>query len=183
MTRMLNSAPDFRIIILSENYFLWLGLTSLISMMMTPRPDIFWINSVSPEGILRMREQIVKDTADNGWMIFTDECRVNSIQVYLPAGRISVLADNLSVIHLSQCLRNADFTHHLLPDATLTRQELRVCTLISKGISLVRIAQMLNKSPKTIYTHKRNAMCKFHCQNLAEFHRKLCLLEQHSLYL
>mgnify|MGYP004723830521 CR=1 FL=1 len=80
MTRMLNSAPDFRIIILSENYFLWRGLTSLISMMMTPRPDIFWINSVSPEGILRVREQIMKDTAHSGWMIFTDECRGKDIQ-------------------------------------------------------------------------------------------------------
>ncbi|WP_263070192.1 helix-turn-helix transcriptional regulator [Enterobacter huaxiensis] len=183
MTNARNSTPDFRIIILSENYFLWRGLTSLISMMMTPRPDIFWINSVSPEGILRVREQIMKDTAHSGWMIFTDECRVNDIQAYLPAGRVSVLADNLSVIQLSQCLRNADFTHGSLQDATLTRQELRVCTLISKGISLIRIAHLLNKSPKTIYTHKRNAMSKFHCQNLAEFHRKICLLEQHSLYL
>lgn len=183
MTRTLNTNNDFRIIILSENYFLWLGLKSLISMMMTPRPDIFRVDGVSPEAILRMREQIMKDTTSHGWLIFTDACRVRDISVYLPAGRVSVRAGNMSIIQLSECLRNVNFFNDSLPDATLTRQELRVCTLISKGISLIRIAQLLNKSPKTIYTHKRNAMTKFHCQNLAEFHRKICQLEQQSLYL
>lgn len=183
MTLSRSTHVDFHVIVLSDNYFLWLGLKTLISMMMTPRPDIFWINSVSPETILRMREQIMRETTDNGWLIFTDECRVNDINVHLPAGRVRVLAGNISIIQLSQHLRNADFTQRYRPEANLTRSELRVCTLLSKGISLVRIAQLLNKSPKTIYTHKRNAMTKFRCQNLAEFHRKICLLEQHSLYL
>ena len=116
----------------------------------------------------------MKETTDNGWLIFTDECRVNDINVYLPAGRVRVLAGNISIIQLSQHLRNADFTQRYRPDANLTRSELRVCTLLSQG---------LNKSPKTIYTHKRNAMTKFRCQNLAEFHRKICLLEQQSFYL
>lgn len=177
------SRAQFHIIILSENAFLWLGLKTLIAMMMTPRPDIFWINSVSPETLLRLREQVMRDTADNSWLIFTDERRINDVSVYLPAGRVRILADNLSIIQLSQRLRQADFSNDSLPDATLTCQELRVCTLLSKGISLVRIAQLLNKSPKTIYTHKRNAMSKFHCHNLAEFHRKICLLEQQSFYL
>lgn len=51
-----NTLPPFQIVILSDNYFLWLGLTTLIPTMITPRPDIFWINEVTPKNILRMRE-------------------------------------------------------------------------------------------------------------------------------
>lgn len=175
-------AANFQIVILSDNYFLWLGLKSAISMMMAPRPDIFWISEVSPESILRMREQVMKSPVHH-WLVFTEASRINDIQIYLPSERVSVMPDNLTVSQLVLRLSSEDFTCTRVPDATLTRSELRVCTLISKGISLVRIAQLLNKSPKTIYTHKRNAMTKFHCHNLAEFHRKICLLEQQSLYL
>lgn len=175
--------PNYQIIILSDNYFLWLGLKTAIDTMMTPRPDIFWINEISPESIFRMREQVMKSHPERHWLVFTDASRISDIQIYLPADRVKVMADDLSVSRLMLSLRSGDFTSASVPDATLTRSELRVCTLISKGISLVRIAQLLNKSPKTIYTHKRNAMSKFHCHNLAEFHRKICLLEQKSLYL
>lgn len=173
---------DYQIIILSDNYFLWLGLKALISTMMAPRPDIFWSNGVSPESILRMREQVMKSSSYKHSLVFTEASRVNDIQIYLPSERVKVMPTNLSVSQLILRLSTENFTNASVPNATLTRSELRVCTLISKGISLVRIAQLLNKSPKTIYTHKRNAMTKFHCHTLAEFHRKICLLEQQSLY-
>lgn len=175
-----NTLPPFQIVILSDNYFLWLGLTTLIPTMITPRPDIFWINEVTPKNILRMREQVMNTAGDSGWLLFTDEHRVNAINVYLPNARVKVLSGKLSLKELSQQLNNADFTAESEPEPTLTRQELQVCSLISKGISLVRIAQMLHKSPKTIYTHKRNAMTKFRCQNLAEFHQKISLLNRPS---
>ncbi|MBM3073146.1 helix-turn-helix transcriptional regulator [Enterobacter sp. RHBSTW-00994] len=174
---------DYQIIILSDNYFLWLGLKAIVSAMMNPRPDIFWINEVRPENILRIREQVMTSATDLGWLVFTEAFRINDIQVYLPSERVNVLAADLSIAQLSNRLKTADFTDVAEPDATLTRSELRVCMLIGKGLSLARIAQLLKKSPKTIYTHKRNAMSKFHCQNLAQFHRKICLLERQSLML
>lgn len=172
----------YQIIILSDNAFLWFGLKTLITTMMVPRPNIFWINDVTPLRILHMREQIMQRAEPEDWLVFTDAARVSDLRVYLPHERVHILADNLTVAQLTRRLRSADFSSVTPPDAKLTRSELRVCTLISRGISLVGIARLLNKSPKTIYTHKRNAMSKFHCRNLAEFHRKICLLEQRSRY-
>lgn len=80
---------DYQIIILSDNYFLWLGLKALISTMMAPRPDIFWSNGVSPESILRMREQVMKSSPYKHSLVFTEASRVNDIQIYLPSERVT----------------------------------------------------------------------------------------------
>lgn len=72
---------------------------------------------------------------DSGWLLFTDEHRVNAINVYLPNARVKVLSGKLSLKELSQQLNNADFTAESEPEPTLTRRELQVCSLISKGIS------------------------------------------------
>ncbi|AMX06911.1 LuxR family transcriptional regulator [Enterobacter asburiae] len=92
-----------------------------------------------------------------------------------------MVADNLSFAQLSHCF--SDTTFAIKNAATLSHQERRVCMLLHKGFSPVRIAKIMNKSPKTIYTHKRNAMNKFCCHSLAEFHRKLCLLDAQSFAL
>lgn len=173
MPQTLNA--DYKVIVLSGNAFLWLGLKTFISQSVDPCPEIFWINDVSPEGILPLRQLMLNIRVKKGWLVFTDASRVNDIKIILGGERVHVVAGNLSLAQLSRCFQNTPFAS--VKNATLTCQELRVCMLFRNGFSLVRIAQILNKSPKTIYTHKRNAMNKFHCQNLAEFHRKLFLLD------
>ncbi|HBI6863457.1 TPA: LuxR family transcriptional regulator [Enterobacter cloacae] len=165
----------FRVIILSENAYLCLGLRSIIATAVAPRPEIYWINDVNPEGLLHLQEHLLNTRAGSDWLVFTDAARVDEITAFLRGERVRVVADNLTLAQLSHCFSDTTYSFENL--ATLTYQEMRVCMLFHKGFSPVRIAQVFGKSPKTIYTHKRNAMNKFCCQNLAEFHRKLCLLD------
>ncbi|EOF9297620.1 helix-turn-helix transcriptional regulator [Enterobacter bugandensis] len=164
----------YKVIVLSSNTFLWLGLHSIISTAVSPRPEAYWINNVNPEGFLRL-QKLLNTHAGQNWLLFTDAAQVNDINALPGNERVRVVADNVSLAQLSHCF--SDMTFSFENSATLTYQEMRVCMLFHKGFSPVRIAQVLNKSPKTIYTHKRNAMNKFCCQNLADFHRKLCLLD------
>ncbi|HCJ6522422.1 TPA: helix-turn-helix transcriptional regulator [Enterobacter cloacae] len=164
----------YQVIVLSSNAFLWLGLHSIVSTAVSPRPEAYWINNVTPEGLQRLQE-LFSTNVGQSWLLFTDTARVNDINTLPGNERIRVVPGNVSLAQLSHCF--SDMAFSLENTATLTYQEMRVCRLIQKGFSPVRIAQILNKSPKTIYTHKRNAMKKFCCQNLAEFYRKLCLLD------
>ncbi|KUQ79786.1 helix-turn-helix transcriptional regulator [Enterobacter genomosp. O] len=171
----------YQVIVLSGNAFLWLGLHSMISAAVTPRPEMYWINSVDPHGLTRLQERLLDTPAAQNWLIFTDAAWVSDINAWLRSERVRVVADNLSLAQLSRCFSDTTFSFENA--ATLSYQEMRVCMLLHKGFSPVRIAKILNKSPKTIYTHKRNAMNKFCCHSLAEFHRKLCLLDAQSFSL
>lgn len=168
----------YQVIVLSENTYLWLGLEWLISTAVTPRPDMYWIKNASPEGLVRLQERLLDKHAGADWLVFTDADRVSDVNAFLRGERARAVADNVSLAQLSHCFSDTTFTFE--NTATLTYQEMRVCMLFHKGFSPARIAQILNKSPKTIYTHKRNAMNKFCCHTLAEFHRKLCLLDAQS---
>ncbi|MGZ7254059.1 helix-turn-helix transcriptional regulator, partial [Streptococcus pyogenes] len=61
-----------------------------------------------------------------------------------------------------------------------THSEIHICSLVIMGFSPNTIARMLHKSPKTIYTHRRNAMAKFHCNTLADLHRKIRTMNDRS---
>ena len=171
----------YQVIVLSGNAFLWLGLHSMISMAVTPRPEMYWIHNVNSEGLLHLQERLLNTHAGENWLVFTDAARVCDVHACLRNERVRVVADNLSFAQLSHCFSNTTFA--IENAATLSHQERRVCMLLHKGFSPVRIAKIMNKSPKTIYTHKRNAMNKFCCHSLAEFHRKLCLLDAQSFAL
>jgi len=171
----------YQVIVLSGNTFLWLGLTSMISTAVTPRPEMYWIHDVNPEGLLHLQERLLNTHTGENWLVFTDAARVCDVHACLRNERVRVVADNLSFAQLSHWFSYTTFA--IENAATLSHQERRVCMLLHKGFSPVRIAKIMNKSPKTIYTHKRNAMNKFCCHSLAEFHRKLCLLDAQSFAL
>lgn len=46
----------YQVIVLSSNAFLWLGLHSIVSTAVSPRPEAYWINNVTPEGLQRLQE-------------------------------------------------------------------------------------------------------------------------------
>ncbi|RAU36158.1 helix-turn-helix transcriptional regulator [Enterobacter sp. RIT418] len=171
----------YQVIILSDNAFLWLGLHSMISAAVTPRPEMYWIDDVTPKGLLRLQERLLNTHLGQNWLVFTDAARVCDVNACLRNARVRVVADNLSLAQLSHSF--SDKTFAFANAATLSDQEMRVCMLLHKGFTPVRIAKILKKSPKTIYTHKRNAMNKFCCRSMADFHRKLCLLDAWSFSL
>ncbi|AMJ72205.1 helix-turn-helix transcriptional regulator [Enterobacter cloacae] len=173
MTPFIRNA-GYQVIVLSSNAFLWLGLHSIIATAVSPRPEAYWINNVTPEGLLRLQE-LLNAHVGQSWLLFTDTAWVNDVNALPGSERVRVVPGNVSLAQLSHCF--SDMTFSFDNTAALTYQEMRVCMLFHKGFSPVRIAQILNKSPKTIYTHRRNAMNKFCCHSLAEFHRKLCLLD------
>ncbi|WP_320189633.1 hypothetical protein [Enterobacter ludwigii] len=81
MPQTLNA--DYKVIVLSGNAFLWLGLKTFISQSVDPCPEIFWINDVSPEGILPLRQLMLNIRVKKGWLVFTDASRVNDIKIIL----------------------------------------------------------------------------------------------------
>lgn len=54
------------------------------------------------------------------------------------------------------------------PGPSLTAKELQVLALLSKGLSNLQIAEMLNISNKTVSTHKKNILRKTGAANLLE---------------
>lgn len=64
MPQTLNA--DYKVIVLSGNAFLWLGLKTFISQSVDPCPEIFWINDVSPEGILPLRQLMLNIRVKKG---------------------------------------------------------------------------------------------------------------------
>lgn len=84
MPQTLNA--DYKVIVLSGNAFLWLGLKTFISQSVDPCPEIFWINDVSPEGILPLRQLMLNIRVKKGWLVFTDASRVNDIKIILGGG-------------------------------------------------------------------------------------------------
>lgn len=174
-----NTHSDYQVIVLSENYYLWLGLKTLFSRRGPTRPDTIWFNTLNPEIILRLRQQILLHTSKTHTLVFVESLLIDDLKVYLPMEGVTILPDDLPIDRLNEDLKTSNCKKSRLQ--ALTRAELRVCSMISKGLSLAHIASILNKSPKTIYTHKRNAMLKFQCQHHAEFHRKISLHRQVEL--
>ena len=64
----------------------------------------------------------------------------------------------------------AAMTEEALPaeGTLLTPKELQVLGLLSKGLSNLQIAEMLNISNKTVSTHKKNILRKTGASNLLE---------------
>lgn len=174
--------PPYQVAILSTNYFLWLGLKHAIPYMVCPNPAIQWFNKDNNESVFQLRERIINDDKEAKWLIITEHNRVQEVQQFLPPERACVFSDKLSLRALSQQLSKPDFRRTLRKESPLTQSEIHVCLLIILGFPPKAIADMLHKSPKTIYTHRRNAMTKFHCNTLAELHRKIRSVNNSSLY-
>lgn len=176
-------AERYQLIVYSDNYYLWSGLRHLIREMGEPQLSIAWHNDLSSKSLFQLRETILNDASSRRWLVVTPDNRLREVQQILPSENVCVIRDTLTLKQFANHLRHPDFRRTIQKDAPLTRTEVSVCLLIIKGFSTVKIAVMMNKSPKTIYTHRRNAMVKFHCHTLAELHRKMHLMESRSLYL
>lgn len=170
--------PREQIIVLSQNRFFWLGLQALVSVMPLPHPEILWLNNFTAETLARLRLACRQCKT----LLVTERDFIDDVQVFLPVSQITLIADTNPLTQVQQWLKEGNFPLVSTQAPILTRAELRVCTLYSQGLNTVRIARVLNKSPKTIHSHKRNVMAKFHCRNLVEFHRTLTLLEQKRFY-
>lgn len=170
----------YQILILSENYYLNLGLRHLIGEHMTPRPDIAWIKTTGVESLVRLRKQVLEPNPQTKWIAFAERQKIESFRLFLPHKYVCLIPSDLPLKQLSQRLKVPDFSH-IAPRVTpLTPSEMRVCSLFIKGFTVGGIARILRKSPKTIHTHKRNAMDKFHSHTLADFHRKISLMPQET---
>lgn len=176
------SPPNYQLIVLSKNYFLWLGLKNSIQYMVNPYPVIKWFNEDNENSIFTLREKIVTDETEQKWLVITEHSRTQEIQQFLPPDRVYVLSDKLSFKQLAVHLKRPEFNRTRQKDVALTHSEIHICLLTIMGFSISAIANMLHKSPKTIYTHRRNAMGKFHCNTLADLHRKMRTIENSPLY-
>lgn len=166
----------YQLVVLSDNYYLWSGLRHCIPFMVEPHLALSWHKDLTGEDLFLLREKILQDTSGKKWLIVTGHKRMQELQQLLPPGKVCLIRDNVSLKQLACHLRHPDFHRRIEKDAPLTQTEAHVCRLIIKGLSTVKIAEMMNKSPKTVYTHRRNAMTKFHCHTLADLHRKMHLM-------
>lgn len=180
MTILTLAEPRFQIRVLSNNYFFWQGVKNLLGQQAKDH-QIEWVKECSDSQQRLLCQEIYATPIAQKWLVFTESERVDNLSVMLPDDRVNILSDRLTLDALKEQLKNPTFSPRRR-DKQLTRSEARVCSLIRQGFTLVRIAQILNKSPKTIYTHKRNAMDKFHCDTLVEFNRKMNLMERDALY-
>lgn len=174
----LNEMAPYHMVVFSQNHYFWLGLQTLVATMATPRPELLWLNAFSAESLacLRLRSREGKT------LIVTGPDLVDDVQICLPTSQVILIASTHSLEQVKQWLEAGEFPVFASQAPVLTRAEIRVCTLYRQGLNTVRIARVLNKSPKTIHSHKRNVMAKFHCRNLVEFHRTLTRLEQKRFY-
>ena len=175
------SAP-YELVVLSQNYFLWMGLKHSVPYMINPSPALHWFNEKTNNNVFQLREKILRNNSDSKWLIITEDYRVPEVQQILPPDRACVFSDKLSIKQLTQQLKQPEFRRTPHKETPLTHSEIHICLLIIMGFSPNAIAGMLHKSPKTIYTHRRNAMAKFHCNTLAELHRKIRNIDNRSLY-
>lgn len=81
---------------------------------------------------------------------------------------------------LTPPIASVDGRHLALPvslyaSAGLTANERAVLRLLLRGLNPTAIGQCLNKSDKTISTHKRNLMDKLGVYTIAELHFRLCV--------
>ncbi|MFU0444034.1 helix-turn-helix transcriptional regulator [Pseudocitrobacter faecalis] len=181
MTALTLAEPRYQVRVLSNNYFFWVGVKNLMHQQGKPAADIKWIKEASDSQQRLLCQEIYATPIIQKWLVFTESEQIDTLSVMLPDDRVNILSDRLEMSELKEQLKNPTFSRRRR-DKQLTRSEARVCSLIRQGFTLVRIAQILNKSPKTIYTHKRNAMDKFHCDTLVEFNRKMNLMERQALY-
>lgn len=172
----------YQLVVLSKNYFLWQGLKHSLPYMVNPSPTLQWFNKDNDNCVFELREKILCDNSETKWLVITEDNRTQEIQQFLPPGRVCVLSDKLSIKQLAQQLKHPEFRRSMRKESPLTHSEIHICLLIIMGFSPNTIARMLHKSPKTIYTHRRNAMAKFHCNTLAELHRKIRTMENRSPY-
>lgn len=175
-----HSVSPWQILILSDNYYLNLGLKHLICQQMSPRPDIIWLKTTGAESLSRLRELVLEPNPQKKWIAFADRQQVGSLRLFLPHTNVCLLPADLNLTQLARRLKAPVFSHIPPRETPLTPTELRVCSLFIKGFSVGGIARILRKSPKTIHTHKRNAMDKFHSHTLADFHRKISLMPQET---
>ena len=177
-----HAVSPWQILILSDNYYLNIGLKHLICQRMSPRPDIIWMQVTDAASLVRLRELMLEPNPQKKWIAFADRQKIESFRLFLPRDRVCLLPSNLTIEQLSRRLKTPDFSHITRQEIPLTPAEMHVCSLFIRGFSVGGIARILKKSPKTIHTHKRNAMDKFHSHSLADFHQKMCLLSPEAFY-
>jgi Response regulator containing a CheY-like receiver domain and an HTH DNA-binding domain len=181
MTALSQLEPRYQIRVLSDNYYFWLGVKNFVRQLGASVGDVHWVKESTDRQHRLLCQEIYATPVAQKWLIFIESEQIDNLGIMLPDDRVNILSDRLKMDELSDQLRNPTFSRRRRIKQ-LTRSEARVCSLIRQGFTLVRIAQILNKSPKTIYTHKRNAMTKFNCDRLADFNRKINLMEKNELY-
>ena len=62
----------YQVIVLSSNAFLWLGLNSILSTAVSPRPEGYWINNVNPQGLMRLQTLLLNTHVGGNWLFLTD---------------------------------------------------------------------------------------------------------------
>lgn len=150
------------IYVFSQNYFLWNGVRHSLAWLPPSRQEYHWLADMT----LAALNDLIKALPEGALcIIITEASRTQTLRQLLPRS-ILVMGDNEPSAALDRYL-NAPPTEQASAQR-LTRAELNVCTLISKGYPPAGIARLLNKSQKTINSHKRSAMQKLSCHSSAE---------------
>ena len=150
------------IYVFSQNYFLWNGIRHSLAWLPPSRQEYHWLTDIT----LGVLDERIKDLPAGAFcIIVTEASRIQTLRQLLPRG-ILVIGDDEPLHTLDAHLNSPS----AVPVSTvrLTHAERKVCALISKGYAPDGIARLLNKSQKTINSHKRSAMQKLSCHSSAE---------------
>jgi DNA-binding CsgD family transcriptional regulator len=154
--------PGNLIYIFSENYYLWVGIRISLSWLLPSRPLFTWISAPSLSALDGLGKQPGKDLRR---VLVAEADQVETLKLLVPKD-VRVLPDNLPLTELLAQI-NAP-AENKRRGTHLTRSEWQVCLSISRGVTTQEMACKLNKSPKTINGHKRNAMQKMRCHSNAD---------------
>jgi DNA-binding CsgD family transcriptional regulator len=154
--------PRNLIYIFSENYYLWVGIRISLSWLLPSRPLFTWISAPSLSALDGLGKQPGKDLRR---VLVAEADQVETLKLLVPKD-VRVLPDNLPLTELLAQI-NAP-AENKRRGTHLTRSEWQVCLSISRGVTAQEMARKLNKSPKTINGHKRNAMQKMRCHSNAD---------------
>lgn len=154
--------------IISDDKFFILGLTELLGRELIN--DFFLIVDLdsfnaSEKGIeLLLYEKKVMAFASNDVDFYKSEA----------FGNITVLDRRSSIKSIIKCFlsEEEDDKYHIKFE--LSERERQILYMVCCGNSSQKIAELLNLSPKTVYTHRRNLMKKLGCENRIRL-QKLCL--------
>lgn len=150
------------IYVFSQNYFLWNGIRHSLPWLPPSRQEYQWLADIT---LAALDAQIKALPSGALCVIITEASRAQTLRQLLPRG-ILVMGDDEPLNALNTWLESPGIAQ--TSPERLTRAEFKICTLISKGYPPAGIARLLNKSQKTVNSHKRSAMQKLRCHSSAE---------------
>lgn len=187
-----------KVLINEENHYKKLGLSLLISELLSENQDVIfllpsdnedtsaaniifcsdWVtlNLYSSPGTRRLdtvwSEGAIRLTAHAPFLNKHDTLKDISAKIWKILKIINTTKDNLNIANLTEWPRGIK-KHQQLSSA-----ESEILILVGRGLSHDAISKIVNRSRKTVGTHYRNASRKLGLINRAEFYRYAAFIAQ-----